>query len=933
MKIPVSAPLIGPWLYRRSVKEIAERAQQGDGAAVRSLAGMFCTCRDESVRTIARTALCSLDSVPAIDTLCTEALERDDAALYSIATGRNYLPSDPGTQALFLFVTGQQERYARMDNQPHRPLLASAYTQATNRVRFHTRSEAKKSGQLPVLAAALRGAGQNGNATAWPEEDWKIVFDDLIQEREWKELWPLVVQAPVHRAIAAITAMNAAGWRPDGDDRALWDDITSTVPKEWASPVPEDATPALVRSPDSQPLRLVFSGDGTLFAAGCADGTVCLWNTKTGTPVFRLLSGLGTISGIAISPDNSRLLCAGTDGTLQCRDTGAGTLLWSVASGKRTPVQFACSHDGIFVILISARGNMRIVNMADGQVQALSGGHEAAVTCCTLSPHDWFCAVGYADGAVGCWDLQGKKYLPTLEGLGDPVSSLTFCKSDEEILVIYNQNRPVRWHRGSGVRTRTYTGNTGPLICCSLTQDGSSFAIAGDDHMLRFWQAGNADPVSEIPLYKRPLASCAVSSDGMKFAAGCTDGTFRVYAMNGGTVLSGKKAHKQAITSIVLSSPANQIATAGGDGTMKLWNTTTGELVRTLLRPAGGVTTITATPDGSIIFAGYEEGTARQISCEAGALNRMLDMYTTTIRAIALNPDGTLLACAGGDTTLRVWNNVTGGLVTGIEGLTTSQHCLAFSPDGTMLISGGWDGKVRLWSMPGGSLVKTLTGHTSNITALAITPDNTLLATGSNDRSVRLWTLGNGACISVREESRSEVSALAMSPDGALLAFASADAVIHLCHLPDGRPAPAIPALPGKITALAFADNGRVLVAGLDSGTVAFFSCTGRHLLRSIPAHTAAVTGIAVLPGEESVLTSSLDGLMRRLNLPWTRPLFTTTLEDIPLVARHKRTCSQTEAQAQWAFLHDMLAARFASDIELCTAVDDERMYDIQIVG
>jgi len=933
MKVPVSAPLIGSWLYRRSVKEIAERAQEGDIAAVRSLAGMFCASRDETVRTIARTALCSLESVPAIDTLCTEALERDDAALYGIATGRNYLPSDSGTQALFLFVTGQQERYARMDCQPHRPLLASAYTLATNRVRSHTRSEAKKSGQLPVLAAALRGAGQNGNTTAWPEEDWKIVFDDLIQEREWKELWPLVVQAPVHLAVAAITAMKAAGWRPDGDDRALWEAITSAVPKEWTYPVPEDATPALVRSPDSQPLRLAFSGDGVLLAAGCADGTVCLWNTKTGTPVFRLISGLGTISGIAISPDNSRLLCAGTDGSLQCRDTGAGTLLWSVASDEQTPLQFAGSHDGIFVVLLSARGNVRIVNMADEQVQVLSGGHEAAVTCCALSPHDRFCAVGYADGAVGCWDLQGKKYLPTLEGLGDPVSSLTFCQGDEEILVVYNQNRPVRWHRVSGVRTRTYTGNTGPLICGSTTPDGSSFAIAGEDHMLRFWQAGKTDPIAEIPLYQRPLTSCAVSSDGVKFAAGCTDGTLRVYAMNGGTVLSGKKAHKQAITSIVLSSPADLIASAGGGGTVKLWNTTTGELVRTLLRPAGGVTAITATPDGSIIFAGYEDGTARQISCGSGAFNRTLDMYTTTIRAITLNPEGTLLACAGGDTTLRVWDIKTGGLVTGIEGLTTSQYCLAFSPDGTTLISGGWDGKVRLWCMPGGSLVKTLTGHTSTITALAITPDNTLLVTGSNDRSVRLWTLGDGECISVREDSRSEVSALAMSPDGALLAFAGADAVIYLCHLPDGRPAPAIPALPGKITALAFADNGRVLVAGLDSGTVAFFSCTGQHLLRAMPAHTAAVTGIAVLPGEESVITSSFDGQVRRWNLPWTRPLFTTTLDDIPLVARHERTCSRTEAQAQWAFLHDMLAARFASDIELCASFDDERMYDIQIVG
>lgn len=929
----VSAPIIGPWLYRRSVKELAGRARQGNEEAVQNLAGIFCSSRAGAVRDIARTALCSLITPLAIDTLCKEALERDDTALHSIVIERNFLPSDPGTQALFLFVTGQREQYFRLDHQPRRPLLAEGYAQATNRVMFHTRSSAHKTGQCSILAAALRGTEQNRISTLWSDDEWDVVVTGLIQERLWENLWPLVFHTPLDLAITALSAMNAAGWKPAGDERALWEEMTGIMPGEWISPVPDYVSALISLSPDCQPLHLAFSENGTLLAAGCTDGTICLWNTHTGTLVFRIHTGQGSISKLAVSPDNIHLLSAGTNRTLQCRDTKTGVLLWSVESGEQIPVQFACSRDGIVLVPDSDGRPLRIINLADGQIQTLSGKHEGAVTCCVLAHDDRFFAVGYANGAVGFWDLQKTHYLQTLEGLGDPVKKLTFSEGDEDILVLYDQNRPTRWRITSGERIRTYTGNTGPLRCCAITPDTRSFAIAGEDRMLRIWQAEKADPVAEISLYNRLLTACAASADGRMLATGCTDGTLRMYAMNGGTILHEKKAHKQAMTAIALSSSTEMVASAGWDGTVKLWNSTSGELVHTLLQPAGGVTGITATPDGSLVYAGYTDGTVRQVPCGTGDFNRTLDMYTNTVRAIAISTDGTLLACAGGDTTLRIWNVETGGLVTGIEGLTTSQHCLAFSPSGKMLISGGWDGKVRLWNVTDGTLKKTLIGHTSTITALAISPDNTMLATGSNDRSVRLWTIEDGRCILERVDSRSEVSALALSPDGTLLAFAGADAIIHLCYMQDGTHSPAIPALPGKITALAFAGNGRVLVAGLDTGTVAVFSVAGRHLLRMVTAHTAGVTGIVVLPGGDSVLTSGLDGRVRYANLPWTRPMYGTTLYDIPLVARYARTSPRPDAQAQWAFLHGMLTARFRNDIELCTTVNDESMYDIQIVG
>ena len=453
MKSLISAPLIGPWLYQRSVRDLANRAQMGEVKSVRTLTRIFCEYPHAKVQDIARKALCSLTSVPALDAFCAEILIQSDAALNNLNNECHYLPSDPVSRALFCFVTGQYEHYDRLDNNPHRPLLASGYALATERVRFNTRYAAKMSKHCPVLGAALRGTDQTAKTARWSDEEWEVVVIGLIQEQKWRALWQLSVHAPLPMAIHALTAMEKAGWAPEGDERTLWEEIIRIIPDRWTCPVPENLLVRAHLTTERQPQRLAISGDGSLLAAGCSDGTICLWNTRNAMLVFQIYPGPGSISGLAISPDTTRLIFKETSGTLQCRDTVEGTLQWSVGT-IGTPVPFSCSYDGKKVMIPGDEGQIHIVNITDGKTQLISGGDKASVTCCSQSHDNQFCAVGHADGSVGCWDLKGKHYLRTLEGLGDPVSSISFSEGGDECLVIYQRNLPARWKISTGKRSR-----------------------------------------------------------------------------------------------------------------------------------------------------------------------------------------------------------------------------------------------------------------------------------------------------------------------------------------------------------------------------------------------------------------------------------------------------------------------------------------------
>ncbi|MFO0811498.1 MAG: protein kinase [Gemmataceae bacterium] len=86
---------------------------------------------------------------------------------------------------------------------------------------------------------------------------------------------------------------------------------------------------------------VAFSPDGQSLAAGCADGTVKIWDVATGYRTATLAGHDGGVWSIAFSPDGSRLASAGADKTVRLWDPATGAKIatleghadrvWSVA--------------------------------------------------------------------------------------------------------------------------------------------------------------------------------------------------------------------------------------------------------------------------------------------------------------------------------------------------------------------------------------------------------------------------------------------------------------------------------------------------------------------------------------------------------------------------------------------------------------------------
>jgi len=934
MRSAATLPFFGPLLLRREAGRLSRNLQDGDLSAIGSLAGIAATTADPGARRIARESLMSLASQDAIDALCNEAMLREDSFLRDVALEKGYAPHAPSAKALFLFFSGQDEAFQRFDPEIHHPCLAEGYAAAGVRIqsralRYATDDSGSTRG--PILAHALLGTDPDHAAQGWSYAEWELVMKTLAREMSWDLLWRLVRMAPPGLSRAALQDMNTAGWRPGGDARQVFEELIADLPESWNGPLPEK--PLLSCGiQEGQVLRLSFSPDGTLLAAGSSDGTIAIWQVGSARLLASCNPGTGSPHSLVFTPDNTLLIAGGDKSTLHAT-TCSGEPVWAFCDPDHPVSCTILSANSEEVLAGDKSGFLFCIACKTGAVRFSVRSHSSPITALARASGGTLLATGHADGTVCCLDALSGAALWTTPGSGDPVRALAFNEETGGILVIRSHALPVSLSGENGSPVRAYAGHSGTVSCSALSADCHTVVVGGDTNMLRIWHDGDT-PAAAIPLYNRVPSCCAITRDGSRLIAGCNDGTVFCFHLPDGTKTKEIRAYRRPVSACTLSPDGTLLALAGWDGTVTLRTVPGGELLRTLRRPAGAVTSLAFAGKDAGLIAGTADGTVRLLSPDSGAAGRCIDLYTPSVRAIAASPDGTILACAGKEPGLRFWDIRTGSLRATCSGLKTTVRCLTFLPDGKTLITGGWDGRIRLWDVPSGTANGVREGHSSTVTCCAVSASGKLFVTGSNDTTVRIWhTGGNGdhGEPQVIRDTGKEVSCCAISPEGTLLAAAGADPVIRLYHLPEGARAHDIPQVPGIPTALSFTNDGLCLATGYENGTLAFYSLHDRTLIRALPAHAGAVTGIISIPEKDIIVTSGEDGRICTWRIPFLRPLCHATFEDLELAQELARG---TYAMASpWRFLYRLLSLRFQDEIELCPVFLDAGALDIQIVG
>jgi WD40 repeat protein len=513
-----------------------------------------------------------------------------------------------------------------------------------------------------------------------------------------------------------------------------------------------------------------------------ADGTVLLWDSRTGEQLRVLRGHVGAVRSVRFG-DDGRILSAGEDGTVRVWPSPdqPGGLVWHAHAGGVYRAEFS---PGVPSRLIATCG---------------------------------------ADGTAKVWDSFTDKLVATLSGHTGTVNSVAWS-SDGKMLVTAGADGTVRvWD--AGTYTLMHTISTGgALLDAAFAPDGMSVATAGADGMARLWNLQSEKQVAALAGHAGSVTSLAYSHDGRLLLTGGEDGTVRVWStaagqgQGQGQRLLAFQAHQGEVTSVGWSIDNNRLLTAGQDGvatvwgfwrsgvgpamrcqsgegdvntaryspdgtmlatcgkggTLVLWDATTGEPLQTLNGHTNIVNDLSWNPDGTRLVSGADDGTARIWAKTGSGWSQVhiLDTPGVAVMCAQWSPDGRRIVTCGADHTATIWDSETGGQTMVLRGHTDRVSSAAWSPDGSRIVTAGWDGAAIVWDASSGQPISTLHAGGSVYSTQVAWSNSNLIAMTSGG-SLHVWDGSSGAeLVGVAQKGANlYINSVAFSPDGARMAL------------------------------------------------------------------------------------------------------------------------------------------------------------------
>lgn len=600
--------------------------------------------------------------------------------------------------------------------------------------------------------------------------------------------------------------------------------------------------------------------------------------------------GLGSLTGVALSPDG-RTLAAGSSVGVWLYDTGnldAPPRLVQGHTGEVSGVLFG--PVGNVLASASCGEPIRLWEAATGSQCATLAGSALCPALYAFTPDGALLASASNRHVVELWAVDGADQTEPavrMEGHEATVYSVAFS-ADGRLMASGAANEIRVWDAATGAELAQLTGFEGPANALAFAPAGRILAAGtgSPDNAIRLWDVADPAAAREIALLALPsraaVGQVAFNADGTLFAAsGGNMVQVWEFATGGGAVdympFIFFEGHADDIGSLRFFPQQDRLVTSSADQTIRVWDVQTGEQVAML---AGYMDSpvLAYSPDGSLIaVAGEYRGLNEAVvllDAATGQVVRVMESALNETDCIAFSPDGALVAAGQGwlgRGGVKLWDVQTGELRAHFADVVRAGS-LAFSPDGALLAVAPLyvtPSEFYVLDLQTGERVMTLGSdlYEGDVTSVAFSPDGATLVSTSLDQSAHLWDVATGAVIAALEGHESAVMSALYSPDGSLLVTGDWGNDVWVWN-----PATAKPRLRldvgAAVRTMAFSPGGELLAIGGRFRIVEVWNLRASTRLATLQDPLSDIRSVAFSPDGRVLAGAGSDGVVRLWGVP-----------------------------------------------------------------
>ncbi|RYC66871.1 caspase family protein [Spirosoma sordidisoli] len=316
-----------------------------------------------------------------------------------------------------------------------------------------------------------------------------------------------------------------------------------------------------------------------------------------------------------------------------------------------------------------------------------------------------------------------------------------FCQSDPQLVLNTN-------------------GHQGLIRDIAVTNDGRFIISAGDDKVIRIWNAQTGLLTEEIRGQQSEgslgkIFAMALSPDNRWLAVGgwlkngdsVDDNFLRLYDFQKRELKALLKGHTDVVHCLKFSNDSRHLVSGSSDNTAMVWDmtqtngskgTTPAQVLRGHTRPVYDV----AMQGNLVVSASYDK-TIKFWTLADGRAYASSDVHDAQCDVVAISPDGQTIVSGGDDNRLAIHNRA-GQVIQTIDNR-NSPSVIRFSPDGQRFLCGRYsnynlDPVCKLYKLSNKrwELETSFKGFDNTVTAVAFLDNNTVVIGGGSNQEINI---------------------------------------------------------------------------------------------------------------------------------------------------------------------------------------------------